>query len=172
MKIILKITSNFTLIFKNFSKYNSLLNYCFEKQQTPNLYIETIENGLIIVFKSYNGFLKFHPVFEESEINEIKQIFINRERNYFNISEDLSGKSFPEEGIEIIYSPISENSNDLVDHLILHFRSLNIKDTEISRKNCFKIIFKFKSLKSLIEYKNLTEYFFNRKINSLKEILN
>lgn len=55
MKIMLKITSNNTNIFKNFEKYNSLLNYCFEKQQISKLYIEMIENGLIVVFKRYKG---------------------------------------------------------------------------------------------------------------------
>ena len=172
MKIILKITSNFTSIFKNFSKYNNLLNYYFEKQQTSKLYIETIENGLVIVFKSYKGFLKFHPVFEETEISEIKHVFTNREKNDFKISDDFPTQLFPKSGLEILYSPISEHSNDLVDHLFLHFRSLDIKDTEISRKNSFKIQIKFKSIKSLIEYRNFMEYFINRKINSLKEILN
>ena len=172
MKIILKITSNRTSIFRNFTKYNSFLNFCFEKQQISKLYIETIENGLIVVFKSYKGFVKFLPVFSETEINKVKQVFINREKNNFKISEDFSVQSFPESGLEISFSTISEHSNDLVDHLILHFKSLNIKDIEISRKNSFKIIIKFKNLNSLIEYRNFIEYFINRKINSVSEIIN
>jgi len=172
MKIILKITSNNTLIFKNFTKYNSLLNYCFEKQQISNLYIETIENGLLVVFKSYKGFLKFLPVFSEAEIEDVKQIFVNREKNYFKISDDFPPQTLPKSGLEIFFSLISEHSNDLVDHLFLHFKSLNIKDIEICRKNSFNIIIKFKTLKSLIEYRNFIEYFINRKINSVDEIIN
>ncbi len=174
MKIILRITTSlkYKSIFRNFIKYNSLLNHYFERQQISKLYIEAIENGLIVVFKSYNGFLKFLPVFSEAEINDVKQIFMNREKNKFNISEDLSFDTFPENGLEIFFSPISEHSNDLVDHLILHFKSLNIKNIEIIRKNSFKIIIKFKNLKSLIVYRNFMEYFINRKINSVKEILN
>ncbi len=174
MKIILRITSslNYKSIFKNFIKYNSLLNYCFEKQQVSNLYIEVIENGLIVVFKTYKGFLKFLPVFSESKINVVKQNFVNRDKNYFKISDDFSVRSFPEGGLELFFAPISEHSNDLVDHLILHFKSLNIKDIEISRKNSFKITVKFKTLNSLIEYRNFIEYFINRKINSVDEIFN
>jgi len=174
MKIILRITSSlhYKSIFRNFIKYNSLLNYCFEKQQISNLYIEAIENGLVVVFKSYKGFLKFLPVFSESEVKMVKQNFVNREKNYFKISDDFSTQSFPKNGLEIFFSPISEHSNDLVDHLILHFKSLNIEDIEITRKNSFKIIIKFKNLKSLIEYRNFIEHFINRKINSVDEIIN
>jgi hypothetical protein len=174
MKIILRITSslNYKSIFRNFIKYNSLLNYCFEKQQVSNLYFESIENGLIVVFKTYKGFLKFLPVFSEAEINMIKQNYMNREKNQFKISDDFSVRSFPKNGLEIFFSPISEHSKILVDHLILHFKSLNIKNIEISRKNSFKIIIKFKTLNSLIEYRNLIEYFINRKINSVNEIIN
>ena len=174
MKIILRITSslNYKSIFRNFIKYNSLLNYCFEKQQISNLYIEAIENGLVVVFKSYKGFLKFLPVFSEAEVNMVRQNFMNREKYYFKISDDFSARSFPKSGLEIFFSPISEHSNDLVDHLILHFKSLNIKDIEITRKNSFKIITKFKNLNSLIEYRNFIEYFINRKINSVDEIIN
>lgn len=97
---------------------------------------------------------------------------MNRKKNYFKISDDFSSQSFPESGIEIFFAPISEHSDDLVDHLFLHFKSLNIKDFEISRKNSFKIIIKFKTLKSLIEYRNFIEYYINRKINSVEEIIN
>ena len=174
MKIILRITSalNHKSIFKNFIKYNSLLNYCFEKQPISKLYIEAIENGLVVVFKSYKGFLEFLPIYSEQKINTIKQNFVNRDENYFQLSSDFSVQSFPENGLDIFFSPISEYSNDLVDHLILHFHSLNIKDIEISRKNSFKIIVKFKNMNSLIEYRNIIEYFINRKINSVKELTN
>ena len=174
MKIILRITSSLKhkSIFRNFIKYNSLLNYCFEKQQISNLYIEAIENGLVVVFKTYKGFLKFLPVFSEAEIEMVKQNFVNREKNQFKISDDLSVQTFPKNGLEIFFSPISEHSKILVDHLILHFKSLNIKDLEINLKNSIKIIAKFKSLKSLIEYRNYIEYFINRKINSVDEIIN
>ncbi len=148
------------------------MNYYFDKQPISNLYIEAIENGLIVVFRSYKGFLKFLPVFSESEINDIKQIFMNREKNYFKISDDFPNNSFPKNGLEIFFSPISKNSNDLVDHLFLHFKSLNFKDADISRKNSFKVTVKFKSLDSLIEYRNFIEYFINRKINSVDEIIN
>ena len=114
----------------------------------------------------------FPPIFSEAEINDVKQIFMNREKNNFKIIEDFSVQSFPKDGLEIFFSPIAENSNELVDHLILHFKSLNIKDIEITRKNCFKIKIKFKNLKSLIEYRNFIEYFINRKIISVEEIIN
>ncbi|QEE14669.2 hypothetical protein DSAG12_00482 [Promethearchaeum syntrophicum] len=148
------------------------MNYCFEKQPISKLYIESIENGLIIVFKSYKGFLEFLPVCFEDKMNLIKQNFEKREENYFQVSSDLSVQSFPKSGLEIFFSLISEHSNDLVDHLILHFTSLNIKDIEIYRKNSVKIIVKFNNFDSLIEYRNFIEYFINRKINSVKEITN
>ena len=172
MKIIIKITSNFPLIFRNFIKDDNFLNYYFEKQPISKLYIETIENGLLIIFKSYKGFLKFHPVFSEEEIDEMKQNFAKREKNDFKISEKIAEQSFPKEGINIIYSLISEHTSDLVDHLILHFHSLNIKNIDILQQNDAKIIIKFKTKNSLIEYRNFIEYIINRKINSLKEILN
>ena len=111
MKIILRITSslNYKSIFRNFIKYNSLLNYCFEKQQISNLYIEAIENGLVVVFKSYKGFLKFLPVFSKDEVNMVRQNFGNREKYYFKISDDFSARSFPNSGLEIFFSPISEH---------------------------------------------------------------
>ena len=174
MKIILRITSSLKhkSIFRNFIKYNSLLNYCFEKQQISNLYIEPIENGLVVVFKTYKGFLKFLPVFLDDEVELVKQNFVNREKNQFKISDDFSVQSFPESGLEIYFSPISEHSKILVDHLILHFKSLNIKDLEINLKNSIKITTKFKNIESLIEYRNFMEYFINRKINSVDEIIN
>ena len=174
MKIILRITSSLKhkSIFRNFIKYNSLLNYCFEKQQISKLYIEAIENGLVVVFKTYKGFLKFLPVFSDDEVEMVKQNFGNREKNQFKISDDFSVLAFPESGLEIYFSPISEHSKILVDHLILHFKSLNIKNLDVNLKNSIKITAKFKNIKSLIEYRNFIEYFINRKINSIDEIIN
>ena len=110
------------------------------------------------------------PVFSETKINHVRQNFVFREKNVFKITYDLSTESFPKNGLEIFFSITSEHSDDLVDHLFLHFKSLRINDFEIKRKNSVKIIVKFNTLNSLIEYRNFIEYFINIKIEKLIQL--
>ncbi|MHA1744743.1 MAG: hypothetical protein ACTSWW_02020 [Promethearchaeota archaeon] len=105
-RIIVKFTSNFPRVFQNVQKFILFLNNLFAQESKGDFFIETVEDGILFIYKNIATFDLLNPQLTEAEINKL----IKEKEAELQLSPEMllegvvSEDTFPDQGIDFQYN--------------------------------------------------------------------
>jgi hypothetical protein len=134
--VIVKLRTNHDGYFKNLAKYTNFFNHLLEKNLNTIFYLESVEDGILHIFKNFEAFKIVHTPIQPRILAQIKQI--PPEQNFI-----LKGVIEPNEilppAMESQVECISANSDDLFSYMKSFYDSFNLGIQVVKQKNFITI---------------------------------
>lgn len=105
-RIIVKFSSNFPKVFQNVQKFILFLNNLFAQESKGDFFIETVEDGILFIYKNIAIFDLLNPQLTEADINKlIKEKGAELQLSPEMLLEGVMSKdTFPDQGIDFQYN--------------------------------------------------------------------
>lgn len=100
----IKITSSYPTLFENVHKYVDYLNHLLNEQLQSMIFLETIDKGIIYIYRNYPGFEGLNQPLTSVERKNLPSYSAKGEE--FFLKNILSPTTFPASGVWMYYEYI------------------------------------------------------------------
>lgn len=156
--ILVKLIVDFPLILEPIKKYINYLQSIINEQTQVAIFIEIIENGLLYIFRDYETFKRlnqpYQPLIENPElIIKSPKSIQNLSSNEIFLLKDVPLKdNFPEHGIKITYTAISEPKAEIIEILTRFFNEIKDSGLILKKEQSDVLIACFNTFSAFVDF--------------------
>ena len=155
-QIMIKFTSNFPHLFDNMQKYLPLINNVLRVESQNKLYMETIHEGLLFIYKDFHIFFLMNKPYPPKQITNFLRSINEPILSPFLLFENiLSPSTFPSKGVQFRYQIYSSKKKEIADMLSVHFTSFLHEDVKRLEHRDFDLILLLTKFENIVAYNNL-----------------
>ena len=156
-QIIVKFTSSFPGIFRNVQKFILYLNTLFAQESQGDFFIETVEDGILFIYKNTATFDLLNPQYSKVEITRL----IKKTEEELHLSADMllegiiNKDTFPKQGIEFQYNFYTNQKDYAYNKLLGFHEGLYGESITLSFSEEFDLILSIKNYEDFYLYVQL-----------------